>query len=65
MKPYYTQDVLITATREELAKIRVALGCWMFIHGDWETSIKEDQQYWKQMKKLYRDVTNTLESLPF
>lgn len=65
MKPYYTQDVLITASRDELAKIRVALASWLTRHEDWKTSIQEDQKYWKEMRTLYVDVTDTLESLPF
>lgn len=66
MKPYYTQDVLITASREELAKIRVALSCWLFIHGDWETSEEPEKvDYYVDMRVLHTDVTKTLDSLPF
>lgn len=66
MKPYYTEDVLITATREELAKIRVALSCWLNKHADWKKSkIEEDVCFWKEMNQLYVDTTTTLDSLPF
>lgn len=65
MKPYYTDQVLMTASREELAKIRVALASWLTKHEDWKTSIQDDVKYWKEMRQLYIDVTDTLESLPF
>lgn len=65
MKPYYTQDVLVTVTREEMIKLRVALASWLDKHEDWKKSIQEDQKYWKEMRQLYIDVTDTLESLPF